>query len=227
MKKVSFINDKILYPVDSIYILLFVESEVRKYNVNEFLLTLNSCNDIKIIETVSKPWIKNIIDETFKYSNYNKGYETLHALDCAMNHYNIIKSSYEKGLERIMIIEDDAIFDCDIDDYINILNDAPDDADILQFIPNEITLNNFRKDLSWLDYKEYDTKLKICKRDNRWSAIMYILNRNGMKYFIDYYDNNLAIADQPLFDFKSDLKYYVCNKHVLVNKYKSTILNRY
>lgn len=222
--KISFDeNGKIIYPFDEIYMILLIESETRKKNVNDFLYKFNSSNDVKIIETVKKPWMNFLIDDNINYCNYKKGYETISAFDCAINHYNIIKSSYEKGLNRIMIIEDDANFICNIDEYIKIINDIPNDADILHFIPNEIVINNFHKDSSWLYYKIYDNKLRIRNKNGRWSTIMYILNRNGMKYFIDYYDNNLTIADKPLFDFKSDLNYYVCNKPVINNLYKSNI----
>lgn len=225
MNKVKIVDNKNIYPVDAIYILLLVDSDARRKNINKFLSLLNSGNNIKIVETVRKPWLKSFIGKSIKYDNYRQGDETARALDCAINHYNIIKSSYEKGLERIMVIEDDANFVCGINDYIDIINDIPDDADILQFRPEEITINNFRKNLSWLDYKTYDTKLKLRNMNMRWSTIMYILNRDAMKYFIDYYDNNMIIADQPFFDYKSNLKYYVCNKPVLSVRLKSNILD--
>lgn len=226
MNKVKIINNKYLYPFDAIYVILLSDSESRKKNVELFLKDFNSYNDVKIVETTKKPWLKYFISDKLKLKCYYEGEETYAAFDCLLNHYNCIKSSYLNGLEKIMIIEDDANFVCDIKDYIDIINNIPEDADILQFIPEEKIIKKFREDKFWLDYKTYDIKLKFkTNPENRWSTIMYILNREGMKYFIDYYDNNIIIADQPFFDYKSDLNYYVCNRPVLSVKYKSNIMD--
>jgi GR25 family glycosyltransferase involved in LPS biosynthesis len=46
-------------------------------------------------------------------------------IGCTLNHYDLIKTSYERGFENIMIFEDDIKFNCDEDIFKLIISHIP------------------------------------------------------------------------------------------------------
>lgn len=127
--------------------------------------------------------LSNNYENICKYNEYN----------CLREHYTIIKTSYLKGYENILIFEDDIFLLNDKSLFIDFINNIPDDYDICRlggFCNNDHPELNesFKSGLYW---KKLDFGV--------WGTQGFILSRKGMKYFIDYIDNVLCPADWPLF----------------------------
>lgn len=120
----------------------------------------------------------------------------------ALKHYEIIKDAYEKGYERILILENDIRFHNDID-YINQMLENIPGTDVVMFdkmtcsAPGEAT-----------KYKQY---IKTLQKDALYGSMndsgvffvfcsCYALNREGMRKIIDIQEKSLMPPDTPLND---------------------------
>ena len=127
--------------------------------------------------------------------------------DCGQQHFSIIKTSYERGLDSILIIEDDFGFSEGIDKLKEVFNNLPHDWDIIKFD------TFFEK--GW--YTESGDYFRECYDDDmKFGAMCYALNRNGMKAVIDSYENIFRGADSALYEGLKDkqVKAYVGNYRI-------------
>ena len=107
---------------------------------------------------------------------------------CTREHYTIIKSAYLRGLESVGIMEDDCWFLKDKNIWKEHLSNLPSNWDILR-------INCLRGDV-----EEFDENTSYWQKATRniSGTGFYILNRNAMKYMIDYIDKKYVPIDYPI-----------------------------
>ena len=116
---------------------------------------------------------------------YNKTF------DCALNHYNIIKSAYKRGLNHILVFEDDINFVVDKDIFNKVIQKIPNDYDIIKFYNVQ---DEEKYELTNDDNIQY-TK-DISNDDLLHSCIMVAYSNKGMKEYIDMIEKNgIAACD--------------------------------
>lgn len=137
------------------------------------------------------------------------GYDTIYdrVASCFMGHYNIIKTSYELGYDKVLILEDDVQF-LDGLNLNEIFEQIPDDWDVLNFyargndpLPEDYTAG----EQFWV--KEKDT-------NTLYSTTMYAVNRR----FMNWYLNNikLCVADRFYKFINTDkMNVYINNYNIL------------
>lgn len=138
-----------------------------------------------------------VTDDIFKYYislNKLSKQMTPAYLACLTSHLTAIRDAYDKGLERILIIEDDIVPRKDfVEKFENLSNDLEGinwDMLYLAYIP----LND---DCSMWTYIDLE-KNKIEDKDvlytrNFWSAMAYGLSRKAMENILMWYSKNPPI----------------------------------
>lgn len=191
-----------------------VKNIINKYNINNSVIYyITKLPDIYLKCSSLFPSLKikyyddNTINNYYTYSN---------VFSCAINHLNIVKITYELGLNNILICEDDVNFI----DY-NLLNK------ISKLIPNDYDIIKFANDGNPEKMKKIDENSinednnifsKIILNDLNLSTMCYALSRSGMKKYIDYIlkINDLYISDCI---FNELLKYYNNNINIYRSNY--------
>ena len=132
---------------------------------------------------------------------FEKLYEVYHvapSLGCmkvGFAHYQCIKEAYELGFKHILILENDNIFLKDLDRIEKILDDIPDDYDIL-FL-DKIPAANAKYETAIIDDKVNDSFFDI-KQNFYVLANCYALSRKGMKHIIENQEKRLTVSDAYL-----------------------------
>lgn len=204
-----------ILPFDKIYIINLVTNKNRHDNcVKEFNKIGVDEKDLTFWYATRNNFLKGIenIIPSLKYDWYDKmqtyddnTYSRI--FDNAYYHYNIIKTSYERGFNSILVCEDDVNFIDNTDVVLDVFNRIPQDYDIIKFYNMGDTDAFKDKNMSNINYikDKYRGYLACC--------MIYALSRNGMKIYIDYVENNgLFISDvyfEKLFD--------MCNLYSLDN----------
>ena len=178
---------------DKIYVIHCAENEERYKNI---LFQKEENNiDLDIWWTCYHPWSEvmmngMILSNTCRYIlNGNE-------LNLVREFYTIIKTSYLKGYEHILIFEDD--FQLMKSEYLSMfLDKIPSDFDIIQFSilfnPNFYDIDNLSK--------EYENGNYFIKAPTGfWSNCGLALSRKGMEYFIKSIDKEFQAADIPIFE---------------------------
>lgn len=110
--------------------------------------------------------------------------------NCAVEHYDIIKTSLQRGFEHILIFEDDISFTASDDYFWAAIDNIPQDYDVLLFHNNE------RIKYHAYTFKPYmeEYKGKFFKTENpadKWwqtGTMMYALSKRAMEYIINLND---------------------------------------
>lgn len=137
---------------------------------------------------------------TYDSPIYDKLYKTYNAapsvgcMKIGLAHYEVIKESYELGMKRILILENDDIFLKDLDEIERIINNLPEyDIILLDKIPAKGA--NYEEALEHDrindDFINIGKKLYVL-------ANCYCLNRKGMEHVIKNQEADLAISDSYL-----------------------------
>jgi len=119
-----------------------------------------------------------------------------------MGHYRAIKTAYELGAERSLIMEDDIRFLKDVDLIREIVEDLPDDYDIA-------LLDTFKaQKMSFDEWRDNAKNKKVskywCRFNNMRSFACYAMSRKGMERWIGQWEGAfspsgfLRVADQYL-----------------------------
>lgn len=117
------------------------------------------------------------------------------AFNCTREHYNIIKQAYYRGIESVLVFEDDFIFN-DVEKTIKMFSQKlPDDWKLIQYAYSNGTKEEFDEPV--LDFFEL---VPITEENHHWSTSCYALSRAGMKYYIDYMSKEYSVADYPLYE---------------------------
>lgn len=185
-------------PFDECWLINLVERPDRKeYMLNQFR-ELNM--DVKYHQAVKGPdWIYNIFCNSINKQIYVSGEEfrgwmdVPHAIGCWREHYTLIKSAYLRGLNSIMVIEDDCGFIKDEKLLQEYLDNLPDDWDILK-------LNCLRGDKTEQYVEDFSDKYGYWfpQINTLWGTGCYAMNRRAMKYILDWYEIYFASIDTPM-----------------------------
>lgn len=103
-------------------------------------------------------------------------------LSCTISHYLCVKDAYQNNYNRILICEDDVYFLKNLNDIKLLLDNMPEDFDLIRFCWLNSYCDNF-----------HYTKLNS---GNHASAACYSLSKSGIKQYIDHTENVcLEVAD--------------------------------
>ena len=186
---------------DKIYIIHCLENVKRQKNI-EFQLNNLTCNksNIEIHETCYFPFSKQA-QLGLLFTNKTRYINTAAEYNLVREFYQIIKTSYLKGYEHILIFEDD--FSLIKEEILELYFDKiPQDWDILQL---SYLFNEYQYDCNKLFNSE---DLWIKKHFGAWSNNGLGLSRKGMKYWIDFIDKEFVAADIPTHESKNNIKWY-------------------
>lgn len=120
----------------------------------------------------------------------------------AYDHYSIIKTAYDRGLESILIMEDDIKFIKDINKIEYIFSNIPDDYTIIKF---HSSMNFYNDDFNNFHYILNDSNYK-------YSSMCYAMSRQGMKLYLDCCEVIFSVSDIILSS--------ICTLEELYNEYK-------
>ena len=188
----------------------------RELNVNRHIVKMNTeyKNVFKDFRIYKDYWIQNKHYEWVKIKKnvYMKPGE----FNCLVNHYNIIKSAYKRGVENLMICEDDVIID--FDRFTTMLENIPSDYNIVQF--HLVVFGEPEENVHWklLDNECFN---RVIGDEKFCGLCVYMLNRTGMKNYLNYFKYEFVPADFPFMYRKygiENLNHYVVN-----NKYRGVV----
>jgi GR25 family glycosyltransferase involved in LPS biosynthesis len=173
----------------------------------------------------SDKYFKNYIDDD-KLTNPTKG---AGAFNCTFEHYSIIRTSYERGFNHILIFEDDVKFNVDLDVFKKFIELLPENYNIARFHYNiwdgdklDTTSSNYKpipdKDTQIVS-PYYLYKSKGIKDIKKWpcSTCAYILDRYGMEKIIKGFNDNFCITDH-IFSLIENVNIYNCNYRLLTTQ---------
>jgi len=202
---------------DKIYVIHCAENKERYKNI---LFQKEENNiDLDIWWTCYHPWSEVMMNGII-LSNACRYILNGNELNLVREFYTIIKTSYLKGYERILIFEDD--FQLMKSEYLSMfLDKIPFDFDIIQFSilfnPNFYDIDNLSK--------EYENGNYFIKAPTGfWSNCGLALSRKGMEYFIKSIDKEFQAADIPIFENSNINKSFgKINLQNNLNHYISTV----
>lgn len=183
---------------DAIYILVYIPYiPKRNKSLTENLkkVGLYNAKNLNIIYTGDSPYftmLYNNLRPSMPESVRNEG-----IMKASLEHYRVIRNSYDLGYNRICIFEDDIIFLKDVNMIYEILSNLPDydicfgdsmfgktyasGRDRIR-MSKENKINKF-----WADSTHYN--------DPVWFASCYMLNRKGMKHIFTSQEKQLCVPD--------------------------------
>lgn len=138
------------------------------------------------------------------YNTNNRVYGGV--FNCAFEHYTIIKTSYERGFNSILIIEDDIKFINNINLIEWTFNNLPDNYCCVKFYGSVYIW--MQQPYYIFDYNKQQDFSNKNFTNKCYSTALYCLDRTGMKKYIDAFDKQIRPADMIFEDFLSDI-YYV------------------
>ena len=189
-------------PFDKIYIINLVSNKERHDNcIKEFGKLGVDKTDLNFWYATRNNFLTNI--ETIIPTLRCYGYDEMQKRDLntysrifdnAYAHFNIIKTSYERGFNSILVCEDDVNFIDDKNLVLDTFNKIPQDYDIIKFY-NMSDTEYFKKNVKRPNTEKIHYILEP-SRGYLGTAMIYALSRNGMKIYIDYVEKNgLMISD--------------------------------
>lgn len=168
-------------------------------NVEKRQRIINQCNKFNVkyqfVYGVDYKFFDKIVDNELLYAKNPNDYHEYACkhFSCDLAHYTTILAAYHDGLERLIIIEDDAQFCKDFEYLERCIEDVPEDADILKigFSYSDTHLNHFD-----------DLKGVYIPDIYSISTVGYMINnRETMKSIIDTYAEKIVQADSSdIFD---------------------------
>ena len=147
-------------------------------------------------------------------------------INCALEHYTIIRTSYERGFNHILIFEDDVKFNIDLETFKKCIEQIPDNYCCVKFINeawkntpyyfdlNTLTFNKIEEDNINSDlYKKINCQ--SFEKKHLCSTAAYLLDRSGMEKIINIYHNfNGALGADWVFKY---LDYVYIPKYDLIS----------
>lgn len=194
--------DSIKHPLnnifDKIYVIHCAESKQRMTNINKQIE--ESGIDLDIWWTCYHPH-SDIMMNGMILSNQAYRCSNGRELNLAREFYTIIKTSYLRGMEKILIFEDD--FHLMKTEHLQAFCDnIPEDFDIIQFsILAELNMFSPNELSKSIENGIYFVPMNF----GAWSNCGLALSRNAMKYFIDYLDKVFTAADIPIFESTNNI----------------------
>ena len=180
--------------IDEFYCLNLVETRNRYQHCIEQFKKVNI--DVKFWFTTRRPIMQKFGEQFdgFKTDAYVKCQQnnpfTFGAIfSCLFEHYSIIKQAYERGLNNIVIFEDDIKFLIGAEDFHYCLDNIPNGYSTCKFYHSYEECKTF--DRSNLFMK--DTKYYSC------STLSYAMSRSGMQQFIFAVENKKLLPADLMF----------------------------
>lgn len=193
------------FPFEEIYCLNLVERTDRYEQQKAQYEYLGISNNITFYRDVRHPFVNEI--SSFLRDNQIGNLRGA-AFNCTRNHYAIIKSAYLRGVESIMIIEDDNQFYKDSLELQKYFDNLPEDWEILRVN----CLRGSREETQFNRDGNTD-KLWDNVETAMWGTGCYVLSREGMHKMIEWIDSHYDAIDVPLFYYwKSKIKMYIPNR---------------
>lgn len=205
-------------PFDKIYCLHLADAHSRYLTSQYAFEKVGILDQVEYWWTVKRPFISKCID---KFPNLKNWYYDCYidkkpsvynnVFNCAYEHYTMIKQSYIRGFESIMIFEDDIYIHVDKENFENVMNSIPKDYDVIQFFDTFRWDWNQFNNVFFGENKGITSFIKLDTGKMKLSTIAYALSRRAMKEIIDMYDKfGLLIADKIFEKIDtSKLNYYV------------------
>ena len=140
-------------------------------------------------------------------------------LNCAREHYSIVKKAFDLGYEHILVIEDDLLFNKDESFLSEVLDHIPENYDILQFggfSSSSDTVNASVVNAYWMNSV------------HAWNCSMYALSRKGMKFYMKFQERFFSVADNPLYHIEENrniINGYLCRKPVVIQEISESNLS--
>lgn len=169
-----------------------IEEEFRLYGITNFE-RVAACDGKNLKSTKEG----DFGDIKFKAPNDKKSSVREIATTCS--HIKAIKRAYDNGDELAIILEDDTKFtlipywDKELKE---LMNELPDDWEILRLVSFKIRYFNLFNTFDKYEHKYQNIHKRI---KNSGCAVCYIINRRGIKKFIDNY-----IQDNSIYFSKKD-----------------------
>jgi len=115
--------------------------------------------------------------------------------NCALEHYTLIKTAYLRGLEHILIFEDDIYSNIGKEEFDLIMSYLPEDYDFISF--NNDAHFDDKATSKYIEEKGSPFQ----KHSIRYapfinSTCCYALSRKGMKFYIDFNDRSFSYSDK-------------------------------
>jgi GR25 family glycosyltransferase involved in LPS biosynthesis len=146
-------------------------------------------NMVKVFDFLDVKYLKwvattpDVFSQLSNHVNLSKEY-----LACLTSHLTIIRDAYDKGLEKILIMEDDIIPIKDFHNKFNIfIEELPKDWDMLYL--SYIPLNDDCSMWTYIDIEKDLVTPTVVKAKNFWSGMCYGLSRNMMSIILQFYKN--------------------------------------
>lgn len=129
---------------DKVYIISFVFNSEKRKKISEYLINQLNIINFEFIygidPTISNIKDINIYDSNMMYEPYkfkdgysrNDGYY-MHDISCNLAHLTIYQLALSEGYEKILIIEDDALFVISNNIILEYFNNIPQDANIIYY----------------------------------------------------------------------------------------------
>ena len=139
--------------------------------------------------------------------------------NCTFEHYSIIRTSYERGFEHILIFEDDVKFLVNLKTFKKFIKLLPSNYQVCKFI-NVVWENDIITEKSTYYNTIPQENQKITNpyqfiygstELDYASTCGYMLDREGMRKVIEIYNKRFCIADH-IFQY---LNFYVCNYQLM------------
>lgn len=184
-------------PFDQVYCLCLSDNLFRYERANRAFDTMGIKDQVHFWWTCKRSFSKTYAEITpsLKTPYYDK-ISSLNpdcygnVWNCALEHYDIIKTSLFRGFEHILIFEDDISFVGSYDYFWAAMNNIPDDYDIVLFHNNNrymFKLWSFKD-----EEEEYKGKyFKVINSEKVWTqngTMMYALSKKAMEYIINLND---------------------------------------
>lgn len=217
---------------DQIYIIHLADNHERyehcnkeftRMSINKFTF-FNCCtHEIDLsIGNFLRDQLKTDYYDLYVYPNNKKLYKALY--NVVTNHYNVIKTSYQLGYNYILIFEDDVTFNHDSEYFKNIMNNIPQDFDILKLKSGQGDDPKYQDRLK----DDYEFKNVFTKVDANTDELLgisaegYALSRKGMEIIINELDECLCSFDtvfpkiiQNYQNGKYDINIYINNYDII------------
>ena len=212
---------KLMKNLDKIVCLHCIEDKERFEYISGVLreldlLDITYISEFTKLETInlkignSLPQLKTVYYDSFGGEIYNS------VFSCMYNWLQLISQSKAK-YNSIICIEDDIEFHCSKQELESVLDQIPDDADIVLlgygFIPYYIN----GKDI-YLKFRNSQLFTKLNQQFKLAGMFAVWMNQKGMDYYLKYVQDKCCCSDVIWSDIDNDLQremnvnIYICNK---------------
>ena len=179
---------------DKIYILHLSDRKDRYDNMIKEFTRMNLQDNIDIWWTCKRP-ISCVCGDYIK-TLHTKDYDRIREINknlyggvfnCAFEHYTIIKTSLERGLNNILIFEDDIKFYKDREYFDKCIEGITNDMPICKLYYSGESLQEYNN--------SNDPIFSPIKDVGIHSTAAYALNREGMEIMTNIYDKFFPVSD--------------------------------